>query len=107
MTAGAGRMIKRRPRRLAVASLAAVLFLLAALLLAWQLSAGRDPLLRHGVATASAAPRTVIVRKIVERIVITRMVPAGGGGGTIVSSSTAVAGAPAVATAAPVATRAS
>jgi hypothetical protein len=47
-------------------------FLLALAVLAWQMSAGRDPVLGHGFAAVAAAPRQVVVR----RVVITRVQPA-------------------------------
>jgi hypothetical protein len=64
-----------RPKRPAAAPVAAAttaLFLMALVLLSWQLRTGRDPVLGAG----KAEPREVVVRRIVKRTVVTSLVAA-------------------------------
>jgi hypothetical protein len=65
-----------RPKRPAAAPVAAAttaLFLMALVLLSWQLRTGRDPVLGAGKAEPR---REVVVRRIVKRTVVTRLVAA-------------------------------
>jgi hypothetical protein len=62
-----------RPRPWPVISAALATFVIAFVLLAAQLRAGRDPALGAGVA-ASPAPRTLIVRRVVVRRVVVDVV---------------------------------
>ncbi|HEY8770795.1 MAG TPA: hypothetical protein VIM03_09640, partial [Thermoleophilaceae bacterium] len=70
--------VRRASRRepglfpVAVTSLAAFLILLT--FLAWQLRAGRDPALGAARQGAPAAPRRIVVRRIVRRVVVERVV---------------------------------
>jgi len=66
----------RRARKhspLAVAWLAAAVFLLVLALLATRLAAGQDPALRARAAATPLPPRRVLVRKIYERRVIVHL----------------------------------
>lgn len=45
-------------------------------LLAWQLHAGSDPALGAGSAESQAAKKRVVVRRIIRRVVVTRVIPA-------------------------------
>lgn len=59
-----------RSRALVAVTAAAALFCIVLILLAQQLRAGRDPAIGAGTPTARAAPRQVIVR----RIIVTRVI---------------------------------
>ena len=94
-------MIERR--RASVWTIAAVslgAFLIVLALLAWRMHSGADPALGSGTA-AQAVKQRVLVRRIVQRVVVTRVIPAPAAAG---GGPSAPAGAPAApAPAAPVA----
>lgn len=64
---------RRGPHPVGVAGLALATFVGVAVLLAWQMSAGRDPALGAGAGTASAQP-TAVVRRLVRRTIVERRV---------------------------------
>lgn len=59
-----------RSRSLAIVTIAGAVFCLLFILLALQIRAGNDPSIGAGKQTAVAAPRQVIVRRIIVRRVI-------------------------------------
>ena len=59
-----------RSRALVAVTAAAALFCIVLIFLAQQLRAGRDPAIGAGKPTAAAAPRQVIVR----RVIVTRVI---------------------------------
>ena len=109
-----------RPATVALTTLAAFLAVLA--FLAFQVRAGHDPALSHSsgqVAAVQQQPRRVVVRKVEDDYVITKVVPApqsatsvqpalttgasgGGSPAPVITSSPAPAAAPAPAAPAPV-----
>ena len=113
------------PRPIATIAAAVAVFVAVLVLLAWQVRAGRDPALGTVKQTArlAPAPRRVLVKKIVRRVIVTKVVqtddgpvlvastaPAPASSGTSVQSAPAVvysAPAPAPAPAAPVVTKTS
>ena len=69
-----------RPRRggspaLAVAAVSAAAFLTLLGALAKQLAGGRDPALGAPAAAQSRPPKRVLVRRIEEKVVVTRVIP--------------------------------
>lgn len=112
-----------RPRPIATIVAAVATFAAVLALLAWQVRSGRDPALGAGKAVqVAAAPRRVLVRKIVRRIIVTQVVQTDDGpqlvtasvpvrsSGSVVQSAPSVsysAPAPAAAPAAPVVTKTS
>lgn len=63
-----------RARRTAVAALAVFLAVLA--LLSWQVRTGRDPALAHASRSVvvATAPRGVLVRKVIRRVIVEQLV---------------------------------
>jgi hypothetical protein len=112
-----------RPRPMATITAGIAVFVAVLVLLAWQVRSGRDPALgaARQAARVAPAPRRVLVKKVVRRVIVTKVVqtddgpvlvastaPAPAGGGTAVSSSPAVVySAPAPTPAAPVVTKTS
>jgi hypothetical protein len=66
---------RRRPSVWTTAIVSLGAFLIVLTLLAWQLHSGEDPALAAGKQGA-AARKQVIVRKVVRRVVVTRVAPA-------------------------------
>ena len=111
------------PRPLTTIVTGLTVFAAVLVLLAWQVRSGRDPALGAGkTAQVAAAPKRVLVRKIVRRVIVTKVIQTDDGpqlvsasvpvrsGGTVVQSAPAVsysASAPAPAPAAPVVTKTS
>jgi hypothetical protein len=114
------------PRPIATITAAVAVFVAVLVLLAWQVRSGRDPALGAAKQTARVAPtpRRVLVKKVVRRVIVTKVVqtddgpvlvastapaPAAASSGTTVQSAPAVAySAPAPAPApAPVVTKTS
>lgn len=77
-TAGTAATMTERSRSLPVVTIAGAVFCLLLIYLALQIRAGNDPSIGAGKQTATAAaPRQVIVRRIIERRVIEEDAPAG------------------------------
>jgi hypothetical protein len=112
------------PRPIATIAAAVAIFVTVLVLLAWQVRSGRDPALGAAkTARVAPAPRRVLVKKVVRRVIVTKVVqtddgpvlvastaPAPASSGTTVQSAPAVvysAPAPAPAPAAPVVTKTS
>jgi hypothetical protein len=112
------------PRPIATIAAAVAIFVTVLVLLAWQVRSGRDPALGAAkTARVAPAPRRVLVKKVVRRVIVTKVVQTDGGpvlvastapapasSGTTVQSAPAVvysAPAPAPAPAAPVVTKTS
>jgi len=112
-----------RPRPIATMIAATAVFVAVLVLLAWQVRAGRDPALGtvRQTARVAPAPRRVLVKKIVRRVIVTKVVqtddgpvlvastaPAPSSSGSVSYSAPAVSySAPAPAPAAPVVTKTS
>jgi hypothetical protein len=110
------------PRPIATIAAAVAIFVTVLVLLAWQVRSGRDPALGAAkTARVAPAPRRVLVKKVVRRVIVTKVVqtddgpvlvastaPAPASSGTTVQSAPAVVySAPAPAPAAPVVTKTS
>jgi hypothetical protein len=112
------------PRPIATIAAAVAVFVTVLVLLAWQVRSGRDPALGAAkTARVAPAPRRVLVKKVVRRVIVTKVVqtddgpvlvastaPAPASSGTTVQSAPAVvysAPAPAPAPAAQVVTKTS
>jgi hypothetical protein len=112
------------PRPIATIAAAVAIFVTVLVLLAWQVRSGRDPALGAAkTARVAPAPRRLLVKKVVRRVIVTKVVqtddgpvlvastaPAPASSGTTVQSAPAVvysAPAPAPAPAAPVVTKTS
>jgi hypothetical protein len=112
------------PRPIATIAAAVAIFVTVLVLLAWQVRSGRDPALGAAkTARVAPAPRRVLVKTVVRRVIVTKVVqtddgpvlvastaPAPASSGTTVQSAPAVvysAPAPAPAPAAPVVTKTS
>lgn len=96
---------RRRPGPLPVAAATLATFLVIVTLLAMQLRNGRDPALGAGPGgsnASQAAPKRVLVKRIVKRKVIVRLIPGETSGGAQLAAGGAAAPAPAGAGAAPV-----
>jgi hypothetical protein len=95
---------RKRPGPLPVAAATLATFLVLVTLLAMQLRSGRDPALGAGpgASAAQAAPKRVLVKRIVRRKVIVRLIPSETSGGAPVAAGGAAAPATAGAGAAPV-----
>jgi hypothetical protein len=119
----AAAMTRPRPAATLIASIA--VFVAVLVLLAWQVRAGRDPALGtvRQTARVAPAPRRVLVKKVVRRVIVTKVIhtddgpvlvastaPAPTSSGSVSYSAPAVsysAPAPAPAPAAPVVTKSS
>ena len=114
-----------RPRPVATLAAGVAVFVAVLVLLAWQVRSGRDPALGAAkTARVAPAPRRVLVKKVVRRVIVTKVVqtddgpvlvastapaPAASSGTTVQSAPAVVysAPAPAPAPAAPVVTKTS
>jgi hypothetical protein len=85
-------MTERRRRSLwTTVTLSVGAFLIVLSLLAWQLHSGEDPALAASKA-GQTARKHVIVRKVVRRVVVTRVVPAPAPSSTPASSAGSTSG---------------
>jgi len=66
---------RRRATFWTTVAVSLAVFLGALALLAWQMHAGQDPALGAGKAEPAPA-RKVLVRRIVKRVIVTRVIPA-------------------------------
>jgi hypothetical protein len=82
----------RRPRLRSVSAAAIVAFVLVLALLVAQMRLGRDPVLGARRVASAAAPRQVVLRRvIVKRVVVDEIHDVDGGGAASSSGSIAVA----------------